>query len=284
MPNFPIVDSHVHLFDIDRLRYGWLESVPKINKSHTLRDYDNALGPVEVDKIVFAEVDVETGLHLEEAIWVQSLAEADSRLCGMVAYAPLTKGAGVEGDLIKLKENKTLRGIRHLMQNQMDQSYCLEPDFITALNLLPKYDLSFDLCVKHWGLTFAIELAKRCPDVRFVLDHIGKPGIKHGLMEPWQAQMRELAKYPNVVCKVSGVITEADHQSWTADEIKPYVDHTISCFGFERSMFGSDWPVSVLSHEYTDWVDLCDEVIAGASLDEQQNFYRNTAIQAYRLS
>lgn len=284
MPDFPIVDSHVHLFDVNHLRYDWLTSAPKINKSHTLVDYNQACGSVVVDKIVFAEVDVAEGLHIAEAEWVEGLSQEDNQICGSVAHAPLTKGDAVKSDIEDLKAFKTVKGIRHLMQNQMDQGYCLEPDFIAALNLLPLYDLSFDLCVKHWGLTFAIELAKRCPNVQFVLDHIGKPGIKHGLFEPWRQQMKELAQYPNVTCKISGVITEADHQSWTADEIKPYVSHTLDCFGFNRSMFGSDWPVSVLTHDYPDWIQLLDDVLTGCSVDEQKDFYRNTAIRAYQLA
>lgn len=283
MPDFPIVDSHVHLFDVDHLDYPWLGGVPKINRTHDLEVYNAACGQVVVDKIVFAEVDVAEGQHLDEARWVQSLAETDPRVCGSVAHAPLTKGAAVEADLEQLSQIPTVKGIRHLMQKQMDQGYCLEPDFLAALRLLPKYGFSFDLCVKHWGLTFAIELAKRCPEVDFVLDHIGKPGIKHGLFDPWRAQMKDLASYPNVTCKVSGVITEADHAAWNADEIKPYVAHTLDCFGFTRCMYGSDWPVSVLTHDYPEWVQLLDEVLAGTSDAEQQDFKRNTAIRTYRL-
>ena len=284
MPDFPIVDSHVHLFDINHLQYDWLSSVPQINRTHTLQDYDAARGAVEVEKIIFAEVDVSKGQHLDEASWIQSLADGDSRLCGAVAHAPLTNGLAVERDLELLADIPTVKGIRDLMQKQMDQGFCLEPEYIATLNLLPKYGLSFDICVKHWGMIFAIELANRCPDVQFILDHIGKPGIKHQLMDPWRDQMRELAKCPNVTCKISGTITEADHQTWTADQVKPYVEHTIDCFGFKRSMFGSDWPVSSLTHAYPDWVQFLDEVMQGTSEEEQRDFYRDTAILSYRLS
>ncbi len=283
MPTFPIVDSHVHLFDVNYLQYDWLASAPKINKTHSLEDYDAARGPVEVDKLVFAEVDVSKGQHIDEAQWVQSIATTDPRLCGSVAHAPLTKGPAIVRDLEVLAAIPTVKGIRDLMQNQINQAFCLEPDYIAALNLLPKYNLSFDLCVLHWGMTFAIELAKRCPDVQFILDHIGKPGIKHGLQEPWRAQMRELATFPNVTCKVSGVTTEADHQAWTTEQIIPYVEHTFECFGFSRTMYGSDWPVSTLAHEYPDWVQLLDDVLKNTSESEQRDFYRNTAIRAYRL-
>jgi L-fuconolactonase len=132
-------------------------------------------------------------------------------------------------------------------------------------------------------MVFAIELARRCPDVQFVLDHIGKPGIKHGLREPWWSQIRELAALPNVTVKVSGVITEADHAAWTAAQVKPYVAHVIESFGFDRVMYGSDWTVSELTHRYPQWVAILDEVVAGASQSEQRALYRNTAKRVYRL-
>lgn len=283
MPDFPIVDSHVHLYDIDRLRYAWLGNVPKINRTHLLKDFDQARGRVAVDKIVFAEVAVDPGLHLAEAEFVQGMADADARLCGMVAHLPVERGAAIEADLIALKRHASLRGIRRLIETERDPSFCLEPGFIDGVKRVGRHGLSFDICVKHWALVFAIELARRCPDVTFVLDHIGKPGIKHGLREPWWSQLRELAAYPNVVCKISGAITEADHAAWTKEQVKPYVAHAIDCFGFERVMYGSDWTVSDLTHAYPVWVDLVDEVVAGASELERRKLFRDNAIRIYRL-
>ena len=236
-----------------------------------------------VDKIVFAEVAVDPGLHLDEAAFVQAMADADPRLCGMVAHLPVEKGAAIEPDLIALKRNASLRGIRRLIETEPNPSFCLEPDFIAGVKLVGRHGLSFDICVKHWALVFAIELARRCPDVSFVLDHIGKPGIKHGLREPWWGQMRELAKLPNVVCKISGAITEADHSAWAKEQVKPYVAHAIDCFGFDRVMYGSDWTVSELTHGYPTWVEILDEVVAGASGTERRKLYRDNAIRTYRL-
>jgi L-fuconolactonase len=232
---------------------------------------------------VFAEVAVDKGLHLDEAAFVQEMADADSRLCGMVAHLPVEKGAAIEADLIALEQFTTLRGIRRLIETEANPSFCLEPDFIAGVKLVGKHGLSFDICLKHWALVFAIELARRCPDVSFVLDHIGKPGIKHGLREPWWGQMRELAKLPNVVCKISGAISEADHGAWTKDQVKPYVAHAIDCFGFDRVMYGSDWTVSELTHAYPTWVEIIDEVVSGASSAEQRKLYRDNAIRIYRL-
>ncbi|MFO1035690.1 MAG: amidohydrolase family protein [Geminicoccaceae bacterium] len=283
MPSFPIVDSHVHLYDPTFLTYGWLKSVPKIDRRYDLTDFDRCRGPVQVDKIVFAEVAVDRGLHFAEAAWVQDLADKDSRLAGMIAHAPMEKGTAVAADLDRLAENRILRGIRRLIEVESNYAFCLQPDFIEALNLLPARKLTFDICVKHWGVVFAIELARRCPDVQFVLDHIGKPGMRYDIVEPWTSQIRELSKLPNVVVKLSGVITEADWPDWTRDRVRKTVSHVIDCFGFDRVMYGSDWTVSELSHDYPDWVAFLDELTAGCSESELHKLYRDTAIRIYRL-
>ena len=161
--------------------------------------------------------------------------------------------------LMALVAIPAVRGIRRILEDGKFETV-LEPGFVEGVRRVGRAGLPFEIGVRHWGLTFGLELARRCPDVTFVLDHIGKPGIKHGLREPWWSQIRELAKLPNVVCKVSGVITEADHGAWTKEQVKPYVAHTIECFGFDRVMYGSDWTVSELTHPYPTWVDILDEV------------------------
>ena len=284
MPDFPIVDAHVHLYDVKRLSYGWLASVPKINRTYGIEDFDKARRKVEVDKIVFAEVAVDSGLHIEEANFVQEMADRDSRIAGIIAHLPLEKGLAVADDIAALKRCRNLRGIRRLIETERNPAFCLEPAFLQALRLLPKHDLTFDICVKHWAMTYAIELVKRCPEVSFVLDHIGKPDIKNGLREPWWGQIRELARYPNVVCKISGAVTEADHARWTVDQVEPYVRHVIDGFGFDRVMFGSDWTVSELTHEYPQWVEIVDGVVSDASDSERRKLYRDTAIRTYRLT
>ena len=283
MPSFPIVDSHIHLYDPAWLRYGWLSRVPKIDRRYDLTDFDRCRAAVEVDELVFAEVAVDPGLHFAEAAWVQGLADGDPRLAGMIVHAPLEKGAAVEADLDRLAQYRSVRGVRRLIETETDQSFCLQPAFLEGLRLLPRRNLTFDICVKHWGLVFAIELARRCPEVQFVLDHIGKPGIRDGLVEPWKSQLAQLALLPNVVCKLSGVISEADHDHWNKDQVRPYVEHVLDCFGFERVMYGSDWTVSELTHRYPDWVAILDEITAGSSGDELRSLWRGTAIRTYRL-
>jgi L-fuconolactonase len=135
----------------------------------------------------------------------------------------------------------------------------------------------------HRQLTEVIQLVRLCPEVKFIVDHIAKPAIRAGLTQPWRGQMRMLAKLPNVWCKISGVVTEADHLAWTAEQVIPYIAHAIDCFGFDRVLFGGDWPVSELATTYKGWVDLVDRVVAGSSEAEIRKLYRDNAIEFYRL-
>lgn len=283
MPNFAIVDTHVHLYDIERFRYAWLASVPRINRTCLIPDFDRASEDVQIEKFVFAEVAVSDDAYREEAGFIQGLAEGDPRLAGMIVHAPLERGPAVEADLDALSRLRNVRGIRRLIETERDPSFCLEAGFLAALELLPTYGLTFDICIKHWAMTYAIELARRCPDVTFVLDHIGKPDIRHGLIEPWKRQIDELAALPNVVCKVSGVITEAHHMRWTVQDIEPYIAHVIERFGFDRILFGSDWSVAELTHGYSQYVDILDGILAGVSETDQRKFYRDNAVRVYRL-
>jgi L-fuconolactonase len=176
------------------------------------------------------------------------------------------------------------RGVRRLIQNQPDPEFVLRSDVIAATKLLPKYNLSFDLCIFHHQLKNTIAYVRACPDVFFIMDHIAKPGIKAGLVEPWEADMRELASLPNVVCKLSGVTTEADHDHWTPAQLKPYIDHVIDVFGFDRLMYGGDWPVSELAGPYTAWLDVLDNITASCSDSERRKLFRENAQKFYRLA
>lgn len=283
MPDFPIVDSHVHLYDPARLSYPWLAGVPAIARSHLPADFDRARGSIAVERIVFAEVDVAVGENIAEARFIAELAARDPRIQAIIACARLERGAAVAEELDIFAEIGRVRAIRRLIQNESDPDFCLRPDFIAGVRLLARHDWPFDICIFHHQLPQAIELVRRCPEVTFVLDHIGKPGIKAGLVEPWRSQITELARLPNVVCKISGVATEADHAHWTREQLRPYIEHCITAFGFDRVMFGSDWPVLTLAGSYPNWVGIVDWIVAAASADEKRKLFRDTAIRVYRL-
>ena len=283
MVDFPIVDSHIHLCDPGRFGYGWTKAAPSLARPVLPHHLTEAAKNVKIDKYVFVEVDVDFPQHLEEAAWVAGLADGDKRLAGMVAALPLERGKAIEPELDRLRQHKLLRGIRRLIQTQPDPDFCIKPDFIAGLELLAPHDLSFDICVFHHHLPNVIKMVRQCPDVRFVLDHIGKPGIKAGLTEPWRRDIKTLAAEGNVHCKISGVATEADHEHWTRDQLRPYIAHCIESFGFDRIMFGGDWHVSELAVSYPDWVEIVEQAVAGASASDKRKLFRDNAIAFYRL-
>jgi L-fuconolactonase len=284
MPEFPIVDAHVHIYDPAAIRFDWMRDVPKLNRPHLPADYSDRTQGIDIEAMVFVEVDAAPGENLKEAEWVVSQMEREPRFKAMVASMPLEQGTSVERQLVRYAELPGTRGVRRLIQNHLDEpQWCLSEAFIAGVKLLPKYGFSFDLCLYHPQLGDVTALCRRCPEVSFVIDHIAKPGIRAGLMEPWKAELRTIARLPNVRCKISGVVTEADHGAWTEAEVQPYIAHALDCFGFERVMFGGDWPVCELATTYRRWVDVVDRVVGGASLSERRKFYRDNAIDFYRL-
>ncbi|MDI1251390.1 MAG: amidohydrolase family protein [Lacunisphaera sp.] len=283
MPAFPLVDTHLHIWNLDRLRYPWLAGVPMLNKPHLIEDYRRACGPIAVAKMVFLQCECEPAQFQAEADWVTEVAQADPRIRGIVPWAPLEKGEGAGADLARLAANPLVKGIRRIIQFEADPDFCLRPDFARGVQLLPQYGLSFDLCINHTQLANTIKLVRQCPGVSFVLDHIGKPDIKAGRLDPWRAELRELAAMPNVWCKLSGLVTEADHAAWTPAGLQPYIEHVIACFGFGRVMFGGDWPVSTQATDYPRWVRTLDAALPGATPAELRQLYVTNAEAFYRV-
>lgn len=280
MPAAPIVDAHVHLYDPAIVRYGWMAAHPPLDCAHGPAAFGEARGRVEVETVVLVEAGADPGQHLEEARWLQAVADQDPRFRAIVASAPIERGAGVEDDLEVLAALPAVRGIRRLLQDE-PLGFCLQPDFIAGISLLADLELPFDLCVRHHQLRDAIRLVERCPGIRFVLDHLGKPGIADGLLDPWRSDLAELARLPNVVAKLSGVITEAG-PDWSPDTLRPYLDHALDRFGPERLMFGSDWTVAKLTHDYPLWVELVDDLL-GADEAARAAVFGATARTFYRL-
>jgi L-fuconolactonase len=283
MIDFPIIDSHIHLLDQKRFGYAWANGAPALKRDWTPDDLAACAGPYEIDGFVFVEVDVDMPQYLDEAEWVDTIAKSDRRVRGAVVCLPLERGAAIEPEMARIAKLKTTRGVRRLIQNQTDPEFGLKPGFLEGIKLLPKYDLSFDICIFHHQLPNALEMVRRCPEVAFVLDHIAKPGIKAGLTDPWRAQIEQMAALPNVVCKLSGLTTEADHRAWTREQLRPYIDHVIASFGPDRVMYGGDWPVSELAGAYVRWLETLDWATVHFSPAEKHKLFRDNAIKAYRL-
>jgi L-fuconolactonase len=283
MPSFPIIDTHLHLWDLSRLRYPWLASVPMLNRNHLIEDYRAACASVQVAKMVFVQCECDSSQFQDEADWISEVAQTDPRVRGIVAWAPLENGAAVEPALARLAENARVKGIRRIIQFEPDAEFCLRPGFVRGVQLLPRHGLSFDLCINHRQLANTIKLVRQCPNVRFILDHIAKPDIRSGVLDPWRDELRELSRFDNVWCKLSGLATEADPAHWTTDNLRPYIDQVVDCFGFNRVIFGGDWPVSTQATDYPRWVKTVDDVLAGCSPDELHRIYVRNAEGFYRV-
>jgi L-fuconolactonase len=281
--DFPIIDSHIHLLDQKRFGYAWASGEPALKRDWSPGDLAASAKPYEIEGFVFVEVDVDMPQYLDEAEWVDDLASHDRRVLGAVVCLPLERGDAIEPEMARIAKLKAIRGVRRLIQNQPDPDYVLKLGFLEAMQLLPKYSLSFDICVLHPQLPNTLKMMRLCPEVAFVLDHIGKPGIEAGLVDPWRAHIREMAALPNVVCKLSGLTTEADHKSWTRDELRPYIDHVVECFGPDRILYGGDWPVSELAGSYLQWLATLDWATAGFSKADKRKLFRDNAVKVYRL-
>ena len=282
MSNFPIVDTHVHLWAPEYLSYPWLDEIPALNRSFLLPDYRAAYGPLDIEAMVFLECDVHPDDGLKETEWVTGLATDEPRIKGIVACAPLENGDGAKGVLEVLADNPLVKGVRRLIQSE-SLEFCVQPGFVKGVQILEEFGLSFDLCIYHPQLANTIELVKRCPNVQFILDHIGKPDIENQRFDPWRREIQTLAELPNTFCKISGMVTEASHENWRPADLKPYIEHVIRCFGFDRVMYGSDWPVSTLATEYWRWFDTLNWAVEGCSDAERNKLFRENAIDFYRL-
>lgn len=280
---FPIIDSHVHLWDPRRLRYPWLDTLPALNRPFLPEDYRAASVAGSVEKVVFVECGLEASAGLDEVGWISELASQEPRLCGIVASVALEKGVSSRADLDALARNPLVKGVRRLLQGEKDADFCLQPDFIAGVKQLADFQFTFDLCIRHDQISAVTELARRCPEVCFVLDHLGKPPVLDGVSESWRKNIPALAALPNVWCKISGLTTEAHWQRWTPSDLQPWLEHALVCFGFGRVMFGGDWPVCTLAGTWQQWLEVVLNVVGSASESEQRQLFHDNAERFYRV-
>lgn len=283
MIDFPIVDTHLHIWDPDSFDYPWLASVPVLNRAYLIDEYARRCGDVKVEKMVFVQAEADFAQYREEVDWVTSVAHEEPRIGGIVAWAPLEKGEAADPELAALAANPLIRGVRRIIQFEEDIEFCLRPDFVRGVQLLSAYNLTFDICIHHKQMANTIRMVEQCPDVTFILDHIGKPDIKNGVFEPWQNELKTLSDFPNVWCKMSGLVVEADMDNWTREDLEPYIGHVIECFGLDRTMFGGDFPVILQAAEIQQWVEALQWAVRGCSDVELRKLFHDNAIAFYRL-
>ena len=281
--SFSIVDAHVHFWNPQRLNYPWLAELPGLNRAFLPADFQAAAKTDTAEKLIFVECGCEAAQNGDEVKWISQLAAHETRIRGIVAHAPVERGASVRPELAALAQFPLVKGVRRNFQGETVTDFCAQPEFVAGVRALAEFNFSFDLCLLHHQLPAAIELVRRCPEINFILDHCGKPAIRAGQVDPWQRQIRELAALPNVVCKISGLLTEAKLTDWQPADLQPFVRHTVECFGFDRVMFGGDWPVLTLAGDYSRWLAALDFCLPDAGESERQKLFQTTAEKVYRI-
>lgn len=274
-----VIDSHHHFWRFDPADYGWISETMAILR----RDYlPGQLAEEAAAAGVDGVVSVQARQSLRETDWLLELAAQHKLIRGVVGWLPLAEPS--IGDLLAdYAHREGLVGVRHVIQDEPDPQFMLGAAFNRGLGLLERHKLVYDLLIHEHHLPVAVRLIDRHPSQPFVLDHLAKPRIAAGELEPWRTRLRELAERPNVVCKLSGMVTEADHDRWRVDQLRPYVDAALEAFGPERLMFGSDWPVCRLACEYGRWRGVVDQLIAGCSAAERAAVLGGTAARVYGL-
>jgi L-fuconolactonase len=273
------IDSHQHFWAYDQKQYPWIPKGSPLMRNWLPPDLEPLLKGGGLDGCIA----VQARQSLEESRWLLELAEHHSIIKGVVGWVDL-RAPDVEADLTALARHPKFRGVRHVVQDEPDNQFMLGADFLRGIGKLQPLGLTYDLLIFPRQLHAAIEVVRRFPAQPFVLDHIAKPDIKAGTLSPWREQLRELAKFPNVCCKVSGMVTEADHTAWKPEDFAPYLEVVFDAFGEDRLMYGSDWPVCLLAGSYERVFAFADHAIRALGTAAREKFLGSNAARFYQVS
>jgi len=273
------IDAHHHLWRYRKEDYGWIGPGMEV----IARDFLPANLAVEMRRVGIAgSVAVQARQSLDETNWLLSLAAENEFIRGVVGWAPIAT-TGFAGMLEKLVEQKKLKGLRHVIQDEPDENFINGTEFNAGIARLAATGLVYDILIFERHLPAAIAFVDQHPKQIFVLDHIAKPRIKDRLVEPWRSRIVELAKRDNVYCKLSGMVTETNQAQWMRSDLQPYFDTVLKAFGPGRLMFGSDWPVCLLACTYSRWHETVLELTEELSSSEKELVFGRVATKVYSL-
>ncbi len=291
MPDFPIIDTHLHVWDQTRLRYSAFEGNPLFNHPYHVEDYRRDCGDLDIEAMVFLECYADFweggGQYVEEVEFVEDEARRDPRIKGIVPMAPLEWGRKAKPILDRMRDNHPLvKGIRRIVEFDPDpRALTLSDEFVEGVNFLEHYGWHFEINVNHTQMDIVREFVRRVPQVPLILDHCGKPGIKEGAIDQFRDDVKFLAKRKNVWIKLSDLPVEADFDTWTDTDLRPFIEATLDTFGPDRSIFAIDYPVCLQATTPTRWVEVLDRAFEeiGLSEAETRKIYRDNAVAFYRL-
>lgn len=273
-----IIDTHQHFWKYDPVNYDWItEEMSLIKRDYLPNDLAEVL---EADK-VDACISVQANQTEAETEWLVQMADENDFITGVVGWVDL-RNDFIEERLRYFKQYSILKGFRHVLQGE-DPSFMLQKDFLHGISKLNQYGFTYDILIFPHHLEAVLQLVQKFPDHRFVIDHIAKPSIKEGKINEWKAGMEKISKHQNVYCKLSGMVTEADWKNWTKENLTPYIDVVVNCFGTDRIMFGSDWPVCLVASSYINWLNVIKEYFASYTIEDQEKIFSKNAIRFYNL-
>jgi L-fuconolactonase len=273
------IDAHQHFWMYNGREYGWIND----SMAALRRDFLPADLKPELERSGFQGcVAVQARQTLGETRWLLELAEQAPFILGVVGWVDL-RSPRLRFELESLADNSKLVGVRHIVQSEPDERFLLQPDFLRSIAMLEEFDLAYDILIYAKHLPVAAEFVARFPRQRFVLDHLAKPPIKSGAIDVWTHGIRELAAFPNVYCKVSGLVTEADWQAWKPEDFRPYLDAAFECFGPSRLMIGSDWPVCTVTAPYSRVMNLVKDYVGKYAAKERDAVLGENAATFWRL-
>jgi L-fuconolactonase len=274
-----MIDSHQHFWEVGRFDYPWMTS----DLGVLYRDYlPQDLEPMLHARGITQTVLVQASNSIAESRWLLNLAAANSFIAGVVGWVDL-KSANIDAQLAELSAHPKFKGVRHLVESEPNDDWLVQPAVLAGLSQLASYGFSYDLLVHTRHLRYVPEVAQHCPELPLVVDHLAKPPIARNKIKEWLATLEPVAALPNIHCKLSGLVTEADWTSWQPNDLRPYVDCALELFGVDRLMFGSDYPVCLLAATYDRVLDAFQETLTGLSEPDREKIFSTNAARFYRL-
>ncbi len=274
-----IIDSHNHFWNYNPVEYGWIgEDKTMLRRDFLPADLKFVLDEAGIDGVI----SVQARQSIEETNWLLQMAEENDFIKGVVGWLPIADSE-FKSNLESIADQDKLISLRHVIQDEPDPDFILRKEFNRGIDELKHFGLAYDILIYENQLPDTISFVDRHPEQVFILDHIAKPKIERNLLSPWRENIRELAKRENVYCKISGMVTEADFNGWTKEQLVPYFEICLDAFSADRLMFGSDWPVCLIAVSYKEWFKIVNEFISKLSIEEQCRILYKNVIKAYDL-